>query len=364
MTSGPHPSQSRGRHLELKVLQGAVETANDAFVTIDQDSTVVFFNKAAEKIFGYDKDEVLGRNLASILSGTCRAGHTRAVREYVQTRNPRLIGHETEFAAMRKDGHTFPASISFSVTEVDDQLFFTGIVRDLTETKALQEQLIRSERLAALGQTVAELSHEIKNPLMLIGGFARQLRKGAADEKVRAKLDIITAEVGRLEHLLVELKEIYTPRGLKLEKIPVFELLREIYALVESDCNCREINISLKARESDICLQGDREKLKQVLLNIVKNSIEAVSAGDIITIDADATRGMVTISIIDSGPGIPEGIGEKIFSPFFTTKKQGTGLGLSVSKRIIEQHPGGSLEVKSHQQQGTVARIILPRCYL
>lgn len=353
---------SRDQVMELNVLRGAIENTNEAFVTIDQDSVVIFFNKAAEEIFGYNREEVIGKNLASILSPACREGHTKAVRRYVSARDPKLIGHETEFIAMRKNGASFPASISFSVAELNGKLFFTGIVRDLTETKNLHDQLIRSERLAALGQTVAEISHEIKNPLMLIGGFAKQLLKNARDEKVRIKLDLIAGEVRRLEHLLAELKDLYTPRGLIFEKISVYELLQEVYTLVETDCDCKNIAIALKVENGDICLRGDREKVKQVLLNIVKNSIEAVSTGDVITIDAEPTGEQVTISITDSGPGIPEEIRQKIFSPFFTTKKQGTGLGLSVSKRIIEDHPRSSLEIQSQNGKGTLVKIILPRC--
>ena len=118
---------------------------------------------------------------------------------FVETRKPVLIGHESELKVPKKDGTTFPASISFSVSEVDGELYFTGIIRDLTEKKVLENQVIQSERLAALGQAVAEISHEIKNPLIMIGGFARQLQKKVSDEKDSTKLQIITEEVERLQ---------------------------------------------------------------------------------------------------------------------------------------------------------------------
>ena len=153
---------------ELSILRGAIENTNEAFVTIDQDHTVIFFTRTAEKIFGYDRNEVIGHDLDVVLGPRCREGHRQAVARYLKTRDPRLIGHETEFVATRKNGETFPASISFSVSEINGKLFFTGIVRDVTETKALQERIIKSERLAALGQVVAEITHEIKNPLIRI----------------------------------------------------------------------------------------------------------------------------------------------------------------------------------------------------
>ena len=173
----------RNQNQEMVILKNAVENTNEAFVTIDENHKVLFFNKAAEKIFGYTRKEVIGRDLNVIMSPGCSRNHREAVTRYVKTRIPGRIGHETEMSATRKNGDIFPASISFSVTEVSSKLFFTGIVRDMTETRALQEQIMHSERLAALGQLAAEITHEIKNPLMLIGGFAQQLSRVIDDKK-------------------------------------------------------------------------------------------------------------------------------------------------------------------------------------
>ena len=203
------------------VLEAAVENTNEAFVTIDSRHRVIFFNKAAERIFGYDRREVVGHDLNRIMAPTCSKNHREAVARYVSTQIPRRIGHDTEILATRKSGETFPASISFSVSVADGETYFTGIVRDLTEIKALQERIIQSERLAALGQVVAEISHEIKNPLMMIGGFARQLAHETGDDKARPKLNIIVTEVARLESLLNEFRDLYGPRSLDMEEINI-----------------------------------------------------------------------------------------------------------------------------------------------
>jgi len=165
---------------ELVILKQAVENTNEAFVTIDRHHRVYVFNHAAERIFGYRRQEVVGHDLGVIMSPACSRNHRGAVQRYVESRIPSRIGHETEITATRKNGETFPASISFSVTQVEGELFFTAIIRDLTETKALQDQVAVSERLAALGKLVAEISHEIKNPLLIIGGLAQQLQIGRA----------------------------------------------------------------------------------------------------------------------------------------------------------------------------------------
>lgn len=348
--------------MEFEVLKGAVENTNEAFVTIDHESTVILFNKAAERMFGYTRDEVIGRDLGMMLTPMCQDSHQQAVTRYTKTRQATLIGHESELSVTRKNGEIFPASVSFSVAEVDGKLFFTGIIRDLTETKILQAKLIQSERLAALGQAVAEIIHEIKNPLIMIGGFARQLLKKATDAKGRAKLKIITAEIERLENLLTGLKDFYRSRQLNLEQIDVSKLLREVVSLTLPKAKDGNIDIALEHRNNDLFIEGDRGKLKQVLLNLVKNSMEALPNGGTISISAKGMDDKVEILIADTGEGIPKEIRERVFAPFFTTKKHGTGLGLCISKRIIDDHAGSSFALESREGEGTEITISLCRC--
>ncbi|MCX5864756.1 MAG: PAS domain S-box protein [Deltaproteobacteria bacterium] len=347
----------------LLILKNAVENTNEAFVTIDESSTVIFFNKAAERMFGYDRAEVLGQNLMKILTPMCRAGHELAVARYVRTGEATLIGHETELTVASKNGETFPASISFSVADIEGQLYFTGLVRDLSDTRNLEDRLAQNERLAALGQTVAEINHEIKNPLIMIGGFARQLLKKATEEKDRAKLTIIVDEVTRLEHLLAGLKELYKPPQLNLVGISLNELLEEVVDLAHSYSGGKGIDIHF-APGTDVVVEVDREKMKQVLLNLVKNGIEATPSGGKVVVSTRVQEHLVEVDVTDTGEGIPEEIKKRIFLPFFTTKEQGTGLGLCISKRIIEDHPGCSFHLDSEEGKGTVATIGLRRSKL
>lgn len=344
---------------KLEIVEGAVENANEAFVTIDQHSKVIFFNKAAERIFGYSRDEVIGQDLGNILGPECREDHKRAVSQYIVTRKSKLIGHVSAFNAMRKNGEIFPASIAFSVSEIYDEFFFTALVRDESETKILEQQIIKNERLAALGQTVAEISHEIKNPLMMIGGFTRQLAKTVSDPKNLEKLELIVREIDRLEHLLNGLKDLYRPCEVTFEQFDLVALLHEVSELAVANAYNHGIQIDIRQGERNIIVKGDREKLQQVLLNILKNSIEAMTEGGAITVETGLSGKEAEIVISDTGLGIPEEIQNKIFSPFFTTKKNGTGLGLCISKRIIEEHPGSSFSIESEVGKGTVVRISL-----
>ncbi len=350
------PNQYRA----MDILRQAVENTNEAFVTIDQGHRVVFFNRAAERIFGYSRDDVIGRDLNYIMSPECSKNHKEAVTRYVKTRIPGRIGHETELTATKKGGAAFPVSISFSVTELDGRLFFTGIVRDLTENKVLQDQIKRSEQLAALGQLVAEITHEIKNPLVTIGGFARQISRTVKDKKNIEKLNIVSKEVMRLEKLLSELREFYVPKGIASEKVDISGLLKELYSMVSQDIKNKGIKASLHVDKKASLVKGDRERLKQVFLNLVKNSIDAVQRGGKIDINTEKSGRNVIIKVSDNGYGIPDKNKEKIFSPFFTTKEQGTGLGLGISKGIVKGHKGADFEFESSEGRGTSFKITLP----
>jgi PAS domain S-box-containing protein len=344
----------------LGILRGAVENTNEAFVTIDETHRVLFFNKAAERVFGCSRDEVIGQDLGVIMSPSCSDDHRMAVDRYVKTRVPRRIGHHTEINATRKTGETFPADISFSVSEANGKTYFTAIVRDLSETRKLQEKIKRSEQLAALGQFVAEITHEIKNPLMMIGGFVRQLTRVTKDEESLAKLNIVIDEVLRLEDLLEELREFYPQRALSIEEMDIQGLLREVFLLVKPDCDRKNIKADFRIHKGPLMIQGDRGKLKQVFLNIAKNALEAMEKGGTLSVRSKLSGELVEITLADDGCGIPEANLEKVFSPFFTTKKQGTGLGLGISKRIIEDHAGSSLTVKSQEGKGTLFKVTMP----
>ncbi|MFH1625356.1 MAG: ATP-binding protein [Pseudomonadota bacterium] len=345
---------------ELVILQRAVESTNNGFVTIDEDHRILFFNRAAARIFGYSREEVVGKDLDVILVPRCSKDHHKAVAAYLKDKKRRITGHQRDLIATRKNGETFPALISFSVAEVDGRSFFTGIVRDMTETAALQGQIFKAERLAALGQVIAEITHEIKVPLTVIGGLARQLIKTTKGQESVSKLKVITEEVRRLENFVVELNEYYLPRTLTIERFDINSLLREIYSATKDDCQERDIRLLLKTDDEPVLVEGDKDRLRQVFFNLVRNGIEAMEDGGNLSIESVLTRDKVEVTIADDGPGIPEDDHERIFTPFFTTKTGGTGLGLSLSKRIVEDHKGPSLSLTSRVGKGTAFKITVP----
>ena len=353
------PYYKNGKEKEILILRSAVESTNEGFITIDQDHTVVFYNKGAEKIFGYRAEEVLGRDLDLILTPDCAPDHYEAVKRYLETKRPKKIGHIAELIATRRSGEKFPVNISFSTFELEGRIYFTAIITDLTEIKELQERAKRMERLALLGRVVAEIAHEIKNPLMMIGGFANQVLRNIKEEKNKKKLGIIIDEVERLENLLARLKEYYSPPPSVSDRINISKIIKDISSLIKGELEDREIILRVDIPEHELYIKGNEEKLRQVIINIMRNGIEAMENGGELHLSLQKKGDLVEIRITDTGRGIPENIQDKIFLPFFTTKSGGSGLGLGISKKIVEDH-NGSLSFKTKEGEGTTFIIRLP----
>ena len=261
--------------------------------------------------------------------------------------------------ARRKPVEKFPVNISFSTFELDGKTYFTAVITDLTEIKELQEKAREMERLALLGRVVAEISHEIKNPLMMIGGFANQLFRNMKEEKAKKKLRIIIDEVKRLEKLLASIKEYYSPPPPTKNKINISKMLKDISSLIKGECKERGIELNINIAYDELYVIGNEEKLKQVIINILRNGMDAMRNGGKLYLSSHSSGNNVEIRITDTGRGIPEKIQDKIFMPFFTTKSFGSGLGLGISKKIIEDH-NGSLTFETKQGKGTTFIVKLP----
>lgn len=222
------------------------------------------------------------------------------------------------------------------------------------------ERLLRSERFAAVGQAAAYVSHEIKNPLMVIGGFAQQLKRNPEiPPAAQTKLEIISGEVKRLENFLGELRDFTRPAPAAKQEADLNDLVSQVVTMMTDAAQDMGIQLVTRLAADLPPLSFDTNQLKQVLINLIKNAMEAMEGGGTITVTTEARPDQVLLGVHDTGKGIPADVLPNIFNPFFTTKKTGTGLGLAVTNKIIEDHQG-SISVTSSAEQGTTFTVALP----
>jgi len=337
-----------------------IESAADAIVTINEDHIILSYNQGAEKIFGFSRQEVQGQDLSILIPPPHKEKHRDYVRRYIATRDAHLIGKHVQLNAIRKNGEEFPISISFSVADIGGNLYFTGIVRDISEYVELEEKVRQNERLAAVGNTVSQIVHEIKNPLMIIGGFAQQLLKAQTlDAKGLQKLAIITEEVARLESLMGEMRDYSRFPNLKREIGRIETLVQEVFNYYFDLMKEKGIELILIPVEPLPAYNLDYQQLKQVLLNLVKNASEAMPEGGNITISVTRRPPDLEIMVADTGEGMAPEVAENIFTPYFTTKSKGSGLGLAISRNIVRAH-NGEIMVESQPGKGSIFTIGLP----
>jgi two-component system NtrC family sensor kinase len=339
-----------------------MQTCMDGIIANDLKGNIFIFNTTAAKIFGYQPEDVVGKMNVRELYPPSAAREIK-----LKILDPSLGGEgileNYEIMVRHRDGTLIPIWLSARIIyEEGREVGVVGHFRDLRERKRLEEELLRSERLSALGRAAAHINHEIKNPLMLIGGFARQVLKNISGDpdKNKEKLQIVVDEIQHLEAFLEEVggyAKISEPQ----------KRLGDLNALVQETCHRLEPTIQEKGITLRLELDGDLPPvqfdpvhLRQVILNIAKNGIEAMSEGGTLTIASGRQADRVFVQISDTGEGIPPEILEKIFEPFFSTKPKGSGLGLAISQKIIEAHQG-KITVESEPGKGSRVTLFLNR---
>ena len=341
-----------------KKFRTILDTATDAILSINEDQKIVLFNNAAERIFGYTRKEILGKDLNALVP-TQYGDHRRFVKHFLEKRVPKVMGKTLSLTALRKNGEEFPIELGLSYLKMDQGVTFTAIIRDVSEQKKLEENLLRSERLAAVGQAVAHVAHEIKNPLMIIGGFSHQIRNNLDDRKAVQKLDMIYDEISRLEKLVANLGDFTKEYRLVKRATDINSVIRDVLKIMVGIYQPEKYLFREQLSSNLEEIPCDPDKLKQVFMNIIANGIEAMEKGGDITISTISLPGGVEIRISDSGIGIEKDKLLHIFEPFYTTREKGSGLGLSISYKIVEAHRG-DIWAQSDPGEGATFVIRLP----
>ena len=341
-----------------KRFRAILDTATDGIISIDESHRIILFNNAAERIFGYSRKEILGENL-NVLIPPQYGDHYRFVRRFLENKKSEIIGKTISLTGLRRGGQEFPVQLGLSFLEMGGRATFTAIIRDVSDQVQMERKLLQSERLAAVGQAVAHVSHELKNPLMIIGGFSAQIRKGLDQGKDASKMDMILDEVKRLERLVADLGDFTKTYTLVKRPARINDLLKDVINIMSGVHLPHQFGFHHDLSDDVHEIICDPDKLKQVFINIISNGLEAMEEGGTMRVISRKVPTGVEVQIIDQGTGIPEEDLAHIFEPFFTTRKGGSGLGLSISYKIVEAH-NGDLSASSRPGKGTTFTVRLP----
>jgi PAS domain S-box-containing protein len=348
-------------------LQAIFDAAVDGIITTNERGIIESVNPTAELIFGYDADELMGKNVDVLMPSPYREEHGRFIGNYLDTGQKRIIGIGREVEGLRKDGTTFPMELGVSEVQTDERRIFTGIVRDITERKRTQEQLLQAERLAAIGEMVAGLAHESRNAFQRSKASLELLEMEVGDqEDAVALVQQIQRAQDHIYHLYEEVRNFAAPINLKCQPCDLAHVWRRIWNDLDVNRDGKEVSLREQCSAIGLTCYADAVSLGQVFRNIFENAIEACPNPGEISIDCDDVRlhgrAALRIRLTDNGPGLAAESRNRIFEPFFTTKTKGTGLGMAIARRIVQAH-GGKIAVGEPRGEGWGASIelTLPR---
>ena len=364
--------------------QAVLDTAVDGIITIDRDGVIESFNKAAERIFGYQASEVLGNRIECLMPQPFRSEHKSYIQRYLSTGEKRVIDKDRrEVTGQRKDGTTFPLELAVSEVAFGGFHHFTGIVRDISRRKQAEQRLQKRElearqhrerlvhvaRLSTMGEMAAGIAHEINQPLTAIATYAsachRLLKSGLSDEEeLLTALDKINLQARRAGNVIQRLRGFVKKQDSQREVWDLNKLIADTMVLAETDARLHAFTIEISCYDSPLMVSVDPVQIQQVLLNLIRNGMDAMlEANEVdgcLWVSAQQEdQDFARVSVRDQGIGIAPEQNDKLFSPFFTTKANGIGLGLSISRSIINAH-GGHLKFECNADKGVTMYFTLP----
>jgi len=360
----------------LPSLLSAIEAASiDAIITIDHRGLMQTFNPAAQKLFGYSRDEVLGKNVKMLMPSHFREQHDGYVSNYLRTGERKIIGIGRVVAGLRKDGTSFPMELAVGEAMVDGNRVFVGFIRDLTKieqesrrAQMLQSELLHVNRLNEMGEVAANLAHEVSQPLAAIMNFTQAVqhvlqREDRQDAQLlKGLLEKIEAQAVRATDIVKRLRAFVERRDIERQPEDIRVIVEEALGLANIESRNRSVRAILDLSSDPALVNVDRVQIQQVLVNFIRNAADAMAdlADREITIkSARASDSQVHVTVSDVGAGIAPEVADQLFRPFVTTKKQGMGVGLSICKSIIENHDG-EIGFRSNTPRGTTFYFTLP----
>jgi two-component system sensor kinase FixL len=356
-------------------LRSILATVPDAMIVIDSKGIIQSFSTAAERLFEFSAEEVIGRNVKMLMPQPYRDAHDGYLQRYADTGEKHIIGIGRVVVGARKSGATFPLELSVGEMKSGDQSYFTGFIRDLTERQGtearlqeLQSELVHISRLTAMGEMASTLAHELNQPLSAISNYLKGSTRLIADRidedsmLLKDALSKAGEQAVRAGQIIRRLRD-FVSRGETERRVEsLTKLIEEANALALVGIKDHEVHVEFTLDPAADRVLADKVQIQQVLLNLMRNAVEAmmdVERRNLTIVSEPAPDDMVLLRIIDTGPGIPSEVANHLFNPFFTTKPHGMGVGLSICRTIIESH-GGKIWSEPNEGAGTVFSFTLP----
>ena len=356
-------------------LRSILETIPDAMIVIDGSGIMQFFSSAAERQFGYTEGETIGQNVSMLMPNPDRSRHDGYLARYRSSGERHIIGIGRIVTGQRKDGTTFPMHLSIGEMQSGGAPYFTGFVRDLTEqqqTQArlqeLQSELVHVSRLSAMGEMASALAHELNQPLAAISNYMKGSRRLLTDStdpntaKIEGALDRAAEQAIRAGQIIRRLRD-FVARGESEKRVEsLSKLIEEAGALGLAGAREQSVQLRFNLDPQHDQVLVDRVQIQQVLVNLFRNALEAMADSthrELIASNTPVADDMIEIAVSDTGSGFAEAVAQSLFQTFFTTKETGMGVGLSISRSIIEAH-GGRMWAETNAAGGATFRFTLP----
>jgi len=369
--------ESERRYIEQRY-RVMVETASDAVVCIDERGAILLANPATTKVFGYDPADLIGKPLTMLMPEYLRKLHEDGFRRYSATGQRHINWQGTELTGLRKNGQEFPVEISFGELTADGHRIFTGFVRDISERKqaeglrtslhATQLELAQVSRLTTMGELAASIAHEVNQPLTAVTNNANAClrllaRRNLDPEVLRCALEEIVADGTRASAVIARIRAFIKKAPAERKELDINDVIQEVLALARRELSENRVLLELQLTNALPLVLVDRVQLQQVLLNLIMNGIEAMAAVTdrrrMLWVQSQVGEaGDVLVAVLDSGTGVGSE-SDRVFTPFFTTKANGMGMGLPISRSLIEGH-GGRLWSSPNSPHGAIFSFTLP----
>ena len=356
-------------------LKSILDSVPDAMIVIDEKGIMHSFSSAAERLFGCAAEDAIGKNVKILMPSPYREAHDGYLDRYLTTGERRIIGIGRVVVGERRDGSTFPMELAVGEMRSSNQRFFTGFIRDLTErqkTEArlqeLQSELVHISRLTAMGEMASTLAHELNQPLSAIANYLKGLHRmleTSGDERaaiMRDAMNKAAEQALRAGEIIRHLRD-FVARGESERRVEgLSRLIEEASALALVGIKEQGIRVHFQFDPRVDLVLADKVQIQQVLFNLLRNAVEALADAerrDLTMSAVPGADGMIVVGVADTGPGISEQVAAQLFQPFVTTKRQGMGVGLSISRTIIEAH-GGQIWVEPTPDGGATFRFTVP----